>query len=307
MTEGRVIAAVICAVLIMLIVIAIVRWRMPSVSTVFALMFGIPAVGFGAYAFVGGPQPNSDAEFFLLFILYGAMALILAVAIVVRRIRRRVKPTVWSMASDSRRYTVALISRWAVVLWVSYFLFLFEPGFAIANIALNLAWMIAWLPRRFRTWTDLADTTIAAPPERVFEFVTDVRNWRRYRDDVELVKVTPDAPLAPGSEYVVRVAMPESLRRTSYRSVEFRYRVTAMEPGRSYETKVLDQSATIKTVIEATPSGTRLSRTGETTVGLLRAWAADRFNNDIARKALRIRDQRNSQRLKAILEAAPNQ
>jgi hypothetical protein len=165
--------------------------------------------------------------------------------------------------------------------------------------------MDAWLPLRFRTWNTRVETDIAAPPDRVFEFLRDIRNWKLYREDGEVVNVTPECPLAIGSEYVARVVVPESMRRTSYQAVESRYRVTAMVPGRSFEIGILHQDGTVRTDVEPIPSGTRLSKTTQSTLGLLRAWSADTFNNRAMDRAMRPREQRNNERLKKILEAAP--
>lgn len=306
MSDAQLFAGGFSAVLVVVVVAASIRWRLPSVSAVYALMFAVPALGFAEYAVVGGPGPDLDLAYNLAGILYG-LVLILGTSAVVLRIRRRGKPAVWNMATDSRRYAIALAFRWMMVLAISAAVYVFEPAFGIVNVCLNLVWMIAWLPRRFRTRTQRTETEIAAPPKRVFEFVRDVRNWPLYRDDVELIRVSPDGPLAAGSEYVARVVIPESIRRASYRHVESRYRVTSMLPDRAYEVRLLDLSGSVRTELEQTPSGTtRLSRTVQTTMGLLRAWSADALNNPIADAAMRPRERRINLRLKEILEPPPN-
>ena len=301
MNQGRLLAAAIASVLLLLIAAGSIRWRMRSTTVIFVLLFGLPAAGFATYAVRPGAEPDLSAAVDLAIVLYAAGAVGVIYAIV-RRIRRG-RPTVWEMSSDSRRFMTGLIVRWLLVLWMSSLLYLFEPGFAVANVAVNLLWMLVWVPRRFRTWTRRVEADIAAPPQRVFEFVSDVRNWKLYRDDVQLVSVTPEGPLTAGSEYVARVPIPPSLRRTSYRYFESRFRVTAMLPGESFDTRLLGQESTARTTLEPTPTGTRLSRATETTMGLLRAWSADMLDNARAYAALGPREQRNNERLKEILES----
>lgn len=305
MSEAQLLAVGLTAGLAFLMILAAVRWRLPSVPVVFVLIFGLPAVGFASYAITGGPTPDLTIAVVLAIILY-ALGLAVAGYSIVRRIKRP-KPTVWNMTTDVRRYTVALAARWVMVLWVSSLLFLFEPGFAVANVLLSALWMIVWLPARFRTFGARSDIDIAAPASRVFEFISDVRNWVRYRDAVELVSVAPDGPLEIGTEYVGRVRIPESLRRTSIRQVESRYRVVAMVPGKSFDIEMQDQSGTAHTEVNATPTGARLTRTTVSTMGLLRAWSADMLNVRRAQSALRAYDLRDGVRLKQILENGSGQ
>jgi hypothetical protein len=304
-TSAQIFAGAIAVALTLLVVVSIIRWRLPSATAIFLLIFAVPAAAFATYAIRSGPAPNLTAVAVLAVILYAAGVVVVAYGIV-RRLRRG-KPSVWVMVTDARRQMAGLIARWLLVLWISALVFLFEPAFAIANLAVNALWMVAWLPRRFRTWSSRVETDITAPPERVFEFVSDVRNWKLYRDDVELLSVKPDGPLASGSEYVARVAIPESMRRTSYRAIEGRCRVADMVPGQSFAIRLLDQDSMVRTVVEPTVSGTRLSRTTQTTMGLLRAWSADMFNNRAMYRAMRPREQRNNQRLKQLLEAPASQ
>lgn len=305
MRWAQLLAGSIAAALVILIIAASWRWRLRSTTVLFMLMFGLPALGFGFYAIRSGPNPNLDIIVALVILLYATGAMLI-VAGLVRRIRRG-RPTVWDMATDSRRYLIALIARWLQVLWFSSLLYLFEPGFAIATVALNVVWMIVWLPSRLRTSSRRVETDIAASPTRVFDFVSDVRNWRLYRDDVELVSLSPDGPLGEGSEYAARVAVPETMRRTSYRAFLFRYRVSGMVAGKSFDILLLDQVGRMRTEVEPSPLGARLSRTSETRMGLLRAWSADMLNNPPAEAAVRKREDNNHRRLKDILETAPAQ
>lgn len=304
MTAAQLLAGGIAVALVVLFVAGTVRWRMPATTVIFLLLTGVPTAGFADYAVSSGPEPDLRIAGILTIILYATGA---AALVFIRLRRHKGRPTIWYMASDSRRFLVALIVRWLLILWIGSLLFLFEPEFALAYLLVNLLWMVVWLPARFRTSTRTTITDFAAPPKRVFDVVSDVRNWKLYRDDVELLSVTPDGPLVVGSEYVARVAIPDSLRRSSYRGLEARYQITSLVPGKSFDTMLVGQQSLIRTNVEPTNNGARMSRSVKTITGLLRAWSADVFNSALADGAVRAREERNWARLKAFLEAAPEQ
>jgi len=233
-----------------------VRFRRLSTAFVTSLLLGTAAVGFGAYALSPGPPPQENAVVALTVVLYVAIVVALAVSI---RARRKPRTTVYPLADDSRRYRRALIVRTLAVLWFSAMLYLFEPGFALANVAINIVWIAFWIPRQSRIAHYESGTEIAAPPEQVFAFVTDLRNWPRYRDDLELVSQHPDGPLELGTEYAARMNIPAGFQRTRYRQIESRYRVSSIAPGRSYTTTLVDQPGNHTTTsVEPNEAGTRL-------------------------------------------------
>jgi len=89
------------------------------------------------------------------------------------------------------------------VLGISDLLGLWQPAWAAANVCLNAAWVLAWIPRRLRTSATETAVEIAAPLARVYSFIADPANWPAYQEDIVSVSVRPAGSLAPGTEVSV--------------------------------------------------------------------------------------------------------
>ena len=287
-------------------VVPVARHRLWGVVVVSSLSLVVPAVGFAAYALDPGPLPVDDAVVFLVALLYVAAFVSLIWRLTIGRKRRR--ELVYPSAIETRRYARGFITRALLVVWLSGLLFLFEPWFAVANLAINAGWTAMWVPRRWRRKRFGSGVDISVPPERVFEFVTDLKNWPLYREDVEIVSVTPDGPLAVGTEYVARTAIPPSMQTTSHRQIETRHRVTALIPGRSYTTTFADQSGTrFQTDFVPANGGTRMTQVASVTLPFPQASLGMTLNFGKARSVVQAQDARRYARLKEILEGAQSQ
>jgi hypothetical protein len=93
--------------------------------------------------------------------------------------------------------------------------------------------------------------------------LTDLSRWPLYRE-TELVSVTPPGRLAIGTEYVVRVPVPDALKRAlRYRQMESRYKVSDVVAGRSYSSTLEDGRVKTSTTIEPIAAGSRVTRRTE--------------------------------------------
>ncbi len=245
---------------VLMLFAGLMLWRLRLVSTLVmaALTVGLPAAGFLEYVIAPGPPPDETYVVALAVVLYASVLLSLPFAI---RRRRRAR-SVYELASETRLSPRVLIGRLAMVMWLTAMLLVFHMAvFAVVNLVANIIWTVVWIPRRMRFIASGANIDIGAPSERVFEFMTDLGNWSRYRDDVELVSVTPPGRLANGTEYVVRNPMPEELKRAGrYRQMESRYRVYDVIAGRSYSATLEDGRVRTSTTMEPSAAGSRVTR-----------------------------------------------
>jgi uncharacterized protein YndB with AHSA1/START domain len=299
LTVWQLFAATMAALLLIGWIAMVGRFRRVSAAFVVSLLLGVPAVAFGVYALWPGPPPQENAVVALGVVLYAAIFVALPFAIIARR---KPRTTVYLLASDSRRYRRALILRMLVVSWLSAMVYLFEPGFALAYVAINVVWIAVWIPPQSRVARYENGTEIAAPPERVFAFLTDPRNWPGYRD-MELVSQHPEGPLELGTEYTARVAIPQGQHAERYRQVESRYRVIAMVRGRSYTTTLVDQPGNDTTTsLEPTAAGTRLTVTSDIRVPLPQAASGGMLDIPLATRGRRAVDATRFAKLKQALE-----
>lgn len=302
----QVLSAALAMLLILAWAVLVLRYRWWGVFVLSGLSFALPAVGFGVYAIRPGKSPADAAVAVFVALLCVAMLVALAWRFTLGR-RHRSDPLIYSGANETGQYGRALARRAFLVLWLSGLLFLVEPGIAIANVALNGAWMALWIPRRLRTREVQNSVQISVPRELAFGFITDPNNWPLYRDDTELIEVVPDGSLAMGTEFVARTLIPESLRTTSHRQIETRFRVTAIVPGSSYTVTSVDQPGNVsRTDFAPVGSGTLITNAHGMTVPYPQAIQGVMLNLPRALSATRQMDDRRMARLKEILEMAPN-
>ncbi len=307
MTYYQLFSAAFAILLLVVWVVVILRYRWWGVVVVSGLSFGLPAIGFAVYVIAPGPSPATGAVVFLVALLYLVMLVALVRRFTIGR-KGRPSPLIYAPANETQRYMRGVVGRSLAVVWLSSLLFLVEPAFAIANLALNAAWMALWIPRRWRTSQVQNSVLVSVAPQRAFEFVTNLNNWPLYRDDLELVEVTPDGPLASGSEYVARAPIPQSLQTTSHRRIESRLRVSAMVPGSSYTITRPDEPGYVsRTDFVPIDTGTRITNTRTMTIPFTQASLGVTLNLPRALSVARAVDARRNARLKEALEQAPSQ
>jgi uncharacterized protein YndB with AHSA1/START domain len=96
---------------------------------------------------------------------------------------------------------------------------------------------------------------IAAPPELVFDFLTNAAQWQRWQPATRAVRGAPDRPLTAGETIIEHVRAP-------HRSVEVTWTVTACEPPRLWriETATPPRASVVTYVFEPLGTGCRLQR-----------------------------------------------
>lgn len=219
-------------------------------------MLAIPILGFGF--FVIHPGPAFDT------LLIPAVLIPIAFVLALMSRRQMIdiasgKPV--SHRDFTRQGMVALAARLCLILAVTGYLLGFEPWFAAANIVANLVWAALWVPDRWRQARAELGIEIPAPPNSVWNFITDVSNWPAYQVGVVAASAEPAGPLRVGSTVTVRrkLAVQRPAGSQFDANVTLLYQVTDLVDGRSYTTEGVHRTARSTTSIEPAGAGTRLT------------------------------------------------
>jgi hypothetical protein len=232
-------AVAVAVVFVIISVVAVLRLQqLPTVVLVLSLM-AIPTLGLVAFAL--NPQPISNFDAVAVALPFIGIAFVLLLANLALRMSSR---STQSFAAMHRRVPLFLIAWPCIVAAISVFIYLFEPAFAIANVAVNAAWFATWLPRGVRRHGASTSYVIAAPRSRVFAYISDPSHWTQYNPGIESVSVNPAGPLAVGSEITFRqrVAYPglRGPRMLLPSAIEMKSRVTRIEAGVMIATRRVD-------------------------------------------------------------------
>ena len=193
-------AGFLAALLLCIGVVGFIRYSRPTMLVILGLLIVIPAAGFAAYAIAPGPQPHPTTLLWLAFVP-AAVGLGAGTWMLAWMSARRDALTFQNIELLSNG---TLIAYGGLVLALSDVVALCQPIYAVANVVVNAAWALAWVPRRWRRSSLVAVIEIKAPVSRVFGFLAEPSNWSTYQDGIESVTVRPPGPLAVGSEVTVR-------------------------------------------------------------------------------------------------------
>lgn len=257
----QVLAGVVAVALVAIAVRLLRRSRRPNQIPLVLLLVPIPAAGFAFYAFKPGPPPAVTLATWVGSIL---LALAIYPAFWGRRageLRRASTVTSRDITSVNRR---SLAWRGCAVLGVTVYLFMFEPWFAVANLAAIAAWMAMWIPTARRRMRFEVSREVRASAEATVGFLVEPINWSRYRSDIEAVTWKPDGPLALGTEVTMRRTIPRiGPEETAWPgSIDERLRITRIT-GTSFTAVMLDRNATVTTSVRSERSATTITGQSE--------------------------------------------
>ena len=300
----QLVAGFTAVLLVLSAAIGLARYPRPIMGIVLGLLLAIPTAGLVAYAAIPGPSPELDSRSELAFIpvLAGLGA---GVWMLVWMRRRRAALTL----SSVERLSNGAVVMWAgVVVGVSDLLSLFEPGFAIANLVLNAAWVLLWVPRPLRRLTSERSVEIKAPRTKVFAFVAEPSNWPLYVEDLVSVTVRPQRPLATGSVISQVQRYQSGIRgpRLLPEMIETTLVVSLVIPGELIRQQVADRPSN-ETAFEFADSdgGTRITTRASAVVPFRLAVFGAILATRSQRSARRAKAERTLARLKALLEPPP--
>jgi uncharacterized protein YndB with AHSA1/START domain len=113
------------------------------------------------------------------------------------------------------------------------------------------------VPRDLAGATRIVHTAaIAASPQRVFDFVTNASQWKRWHPATHAVRGVPERPLVLGESMVEHV-------KAAHRSFEATWTVTGCEPGALWciETSTPYGASVLTYRLAPTAGGTHFERT----------------------------------------------
>lgn len=80
-------------------------------------------------------------------------------------------------------------------------------------LAAFTGWIFVWIPRSMRSRRIRIEIDIARDPQTVFEFASDIRNWRQYVRGVTSVEKITDGPIGVGTRFDVAMQVGSVLFR----------------------------------------------------------------------------------------------
>ena len=277
------------------------RWH--SVVLLAQIML-VPEVALVVAVLHPGPMP--DANRLLAVVGVAGGAAFVAMGWSLYQLRQMRRPSV-PLAVMNRQHLAAVVSRLLVVVMISGFLFTFAPGFAVANLLLNAAWLALWIPRRWRRVDFEVTDDVRAPLPAVFAAAVDPSRWNDVQDGS--VVVEPPGSLKVGSRIVRRqkllplVPNPKMAGFLESQSV-----VTSVEPDRGYTVELMGHPSATAGVDLVDAAGRTRVRSWSRGMLTLRDAAAGLYFELPDAIAIRKAEMRKSvERLKQSVEAAPNQ
>ena len=185
-----------------------------------------------------------------------------------------------------------------VVAQVEGNLLLYVPLAGVAFAVLVIAWLglRLWLRRR-RAVTISARIEIPRTPDKIFDFVADLRNHLVWSTDLEAVEPLTPGPPAVGSRYRFRQRLGDDRR------IEFVTQVIDYQPGWRFET-VLDDGLHHQTTaytLRPVKGGTEVTSALRIELGPLGAVAGDESRSGVFKRFIKTHRMEGLQRLRAIL------
>jgi hypothetical protein len=295
-------AGFLAAIFALMAVAGFLRYPRPLMVVVIALLLRIPIAGLAGYALIPGPPPHPGALLWLAFVPAVA-GLAAGVWMLAWMSMRRASLTFANLELLSNG---TLISYGGLILAISDALALWQPVWAMANLCVNAAWVLLWLPRRMRISVLDSSVEIAAPLSRVYSYVADPSNWPAYQEDVVSVAVQPEGPVGVGSEVTVTQRYESGVRgpRMLPDTITTVSVVDEVIADRALSMHLAERpAARSRMEFAETPAGTRITSKASAVAPFRLAVFGGLVELRTQRGARLARARRNLERLKRLLEA----
>jgi hypothetical protein len=227
----------------------------------------VPLLGLAFYVVTAGPPLQST---WLVWPAIALVAVAVLLAVLNIRIRRRLSSGLITYGMLAGQHRLALAVRVCAVLGFSGYLYIFEPAFAVLNIAANAAWACIWVPRRWRAVSTEDSIEVAADAGRVWGVLSDLGNWPLWQVGLDLVSSQPAGPLALGVQLTSRRtgASPAPKERPPA-SLESRSMIVELVPGSSFTANSLDRDAATTFELRSGGAGTLIRTSSDQAISVL--------------------------------------
>ncbi len=261
----------------------------------------VPTLGLAFYVVTVGPPPQST---WLVWPATALVAVAVLVAILNLRSRRRLASglTTYRMLAGQHRLT--LFFRISAVIGFSVYLYMFEPLFAVLNVAASAAWGCIWVPRRWRAISYEASIEVTADAARVWAFLSDPVSWPLWQVELDAVSARPAGPVVVGGQLTSRRTWGSPPPKAGPpATMEFRSVITEVVPGSSFKARSLDRDALTTFELRSGGAGTLIRARSDQAISVIQGMVGLGLEIPAARKTFDATMAQSLARLKELLAA----
>jgi len=201
----------------------------------------VPMLGLAFYLITVGPPPQSTWLGWPAIVLVAVAVLL---AILNLRLRRRLGSGLITYRMLAGQHRLALLVRICAILGFSGYLYIFEPLFAVLNVAANATWAGIWIPRRWRDTITEASIEVDADAGRVWAVLSDPVSWPQWQAGLDAVSSLPAGPLIVGTRLTSRrTGGSPPPKAGPPATIESRSVIIEVVPGSSFKARSLDRDA----------------------------------------------------------------
>jgi hypothetical protein len=261
----------------------------------------VPTLGLAFYVVTVGPPLQST------WLVWPAMALVavaVLLAILNLRLRRRLGSGLITYRMLAGQHRLTLWFRICAVLGFSGYLYIFEPLFAVLNVAVNAAWACIWVPRRWRAIVVEASIEVAADAERVWPLLSDPVSWPLWQVGLDAVSSRPAGPLVVGAQLTSRRTGGSPPPKAGPPvTIESRSVVIELVPGSSFKARSLDRDALTVFELRSGGAGTLIRTRSDQAISVIQGMVGLGLEIPAARRTFDATMAESLARLKELLAA----
>jgi hypothetical protein len=261
----------------------------------------VPMLGLAFYVVTVGPPPQST------WLVWPAVALVTgAVVLAVLNIwlNRTLRSGLITYRMLADQHGLALLVRICAILGFSGYLYIFEPFFAVLNVAANAAWAGIWVPRRWRAIATEDSIEVAADAEQVWKVLSEPGSWPLWQVGLAAVSAEPAGRLAVGTRLTSRRTRTlPTPKQGPPPTIESRSTIIELQPGSSYTARSLDRDATTTFEVRPADTGTLIRTRSDQAISVLAGMLGGGLEIPAATKTFQATTAQSLARLQELIVA----